>query len=357
MNDYVKSIQFDIDYLTLMATIFVAILGWIVALLLQRSNARHQHKIEVRYDTYKQFIQLHKEIQDIAGRLSVESHPPFILMDSCMIGNEVGLKTEQECVLSGSQKWSQFVNDLNKTYSNFSNKYVELMYLFGDWTAALSSLEKTKDILCKEIERLKKSTYINLNSLQMYSSHNKQDWRNWDKKEIEDITDSINKDMNEVGLYLHDFMVLIHNELLSGYFGKKQLIRKTLSSEYKVLTKRGIEVRLDYKMIKKMSSYKKELVEECNEGLEKTNSKTTQEYKEYLTSIVEERCPDCGIKLEVVSVDKNDEGFNYQFICGHGWKGNSLKEMIVIKELLKIQIKKKGERENLRKNMREVLIQ
>ncbi|MDF1496906.1 MAG: hypothetical protein P1P90_02500 [Patescibacteria group bacterium] len=43
----------------------------------------------------------------------------------------------------------------------------------------------------------------------------------------------------------HDLMVLIHNELLSSYFGHKRPTRRTLDPEYKVLTKKGIIVNLD----------------------------------------------------------------------------------------------------------------
>ena len=40
-------------------------------------------------------------------------------------------------------------------------------------------------------------------------------------------------------------MTLIHNQLLSGYFGYRKPLRKTLYSQFKVLTEKGFEVRLE----------------------------------------------------------------------------------------------------------------
>ncbi|MCK5027447.1 MAG: hypothetical protein KAS07_03435 [Candidatus Pacebacteria bacterium] len=331
MKDLIKNIQFDVDYLTLMATISVAVLGWLVALILQRSNAKHQHKIEVRYDIYKQFVQLHKEIQDVSSKLGVKSNPPFILMDSCMIGHQVGLNTEQECVQKGVEDWRRFVDELNQTYLDYSTGYVELLYLFENWTAALGSLEYVKKKLCEELEKLKESTHTNLRLLHMHSSRNGQDWRGWDRDEVENIAKLINRDMQETGAYLHDFMVLIHNELLSGYFKKNRLIRKTLSSEYKVLTKKGFKIRIDHKQVRAMKGFFKEIKLECDEELEE-NSKG--EYHEYLLSIKKEECPECGNKLEVMLIDKKSEMKCYLFTCGHSW------EVAKKKDLLKGQVKK-----------------
>ncbi|NCB20651.1 MAG: hypothetical protein EOM88_01850 [Clostridia bacterium] len=68
MDIFVKIIQFiksnNMDY-TLVVTIFVAVLGWIVAIVLQHRNIRNQHKVQIRYDIYKQLVQAKKDIQDL----------------------------------------------------------------------------------------------------------------------------------------------------------------------------------------------------------------------------------------------------------------------------------------------------
>jgi hypothetical protein len=48
----------NIDFLTLVATIVIALIGWIVALALQRWNIKKEHQVEVRYDIYKQLVTL-----------------------------------------------------------------------------------------------------------------------------------------------------------------------------------------------------------------------------------------------------------------------------------------------------------
>ncbi len=75
----------EIEKTTLIATILVAVIGWIFALWLQSRNIKRQHQVDIRYDIYKQLVQLHKDVQDTLGRLSAISHPPFISMESSMI--------------------------------------------------------------------------------------------------------------------------------------------------------------------------------------------------------------------------------------------------------------------------------
>ena len=170
----------NLDIYTLLATICLAILGWIVALALQRKNIRDQHKIQIKYDIYKQFVSLHKEIQDSTSKLGAHISPPFVLMDTAMIPFELKLKKEykdqwiqwgeQECVLEGEKKWTAYVQESYKLYSKFSDKFLNMLYVTEDWAAALRPLLLTKKILFKEIASLQKQIHEQLGILQAYKA-------------------------------------------------------------------------------------------------------------------------------------------------------------------------------------------
>ena len=244
----------NVDQLTLVVTMAVAIFGWIVALLLQRSNAKHQHKIQVRYDIYKQLLKASEQTQDQINQLAAMS-PPFILMRSCMIPFDLKIpkeykgsfipRTEQECVFEGEQKWTEFVSSVFDAYLSFTSQYLEMLYIFEGWAAAIQPLNKTQKIFTEEVNCLKDEIHKQAGLLQMYTVKNGHDWRKWEQKDVETIMNKIREDTYAIGMYMHDFMVLVHNELLSKYFRHRRLIRKTLDPKYKVLTKEGIVVRLE----------------------------------------------------------------------------------------------------------------
>lgn len=131
-------------------------------------------------------------------------------------------------------------------------------------------------------------------------------------------------------------MTLIHNNLLSKYFRQKRPIRKTLDPEYKVLTKEGIVERVDWKKVRKMESYKKELIEIAQKQIEGSEI-VSQEYKDFLNSIVNEICPSCKTLLLVISAENNEKNFSFKYACGHGWKGFTLEDSLTIRELIKMK--------------------
>ncbi|MDP3697364.1 MAG: hypothetical protein Q8R55_05090 [Candidatus Taylorbacteria bacterium] len=345
----------NVDILTLSVTIGVAVVGWLIALWLQRNNVKHQHRVQIKYDIYKQFVSLHKEIQDSISKLGAHASPPFILMSSSMIAFDLKLTkeykgqwipwTEQECLFEGEKKWTSFTQELFDLYSDFSNKFLNMLYVVEDWAAALKPLLPTKDILFKETEQLKKNIHEQLGLLQMYSSKHGHDWRTWDQKDVERITQSINEDAMAIGSYLHDFMVLIHNELLASYFGHKRLIRKTLDPKFEVLVKGAIVENVDWAMVKKTEAWKAELISYANEQLKKSsppNSNISPEYKKFLDSVASGICPNCTTPILVMEAERAEDGFCFRYACGHSWKGISLHETIGIKELFKIKSVREG---------------
>lgn len=243
--------------------LLLAVAGWLFALLLQNINIKKQLKTEIKYDIYKQFVNLHKENQDALASLMAKTSTPWLQMESSMGPFDLKLTKEykceripygeMECVLDGMKKWTSFVNELSTSYFDFNDKYLAILYLFDDWMAPIKNLYEAKECFVVEIENTKARIYKNINALQMHSVNNEYDWRKWDKEKVEVITKNIGYDAHDISCYLHDFMVLTHNELLSEYFEYSRPTRKTLDTKYKVLTKEGIVENLetDKKVIEK----------------------------------------------------------------------------------------------------------
>jgi len=345
----------NIDIYTLSATIAIAVLGWLVALWQQGRNIKQQHKVEVKYEIYRQFVQLRKEVQDAIIKLGTHSSPPFALMDSCMVPFQVGLKkeykgtwlpyNEQECLFEGEKKWTEFAQGLYNFYSDFSEKFLKIMSVTEDWEAALEPILPSKKVLYEEVENLKKNIYENLQILQMFGAKNGHDWRKWSHRDIEKATQNVKEDAMSIGSYLHDFMVLIHNELLSSYFGHKRQTRKTLDPQYKVLTKNGIVENVDWGMLKKSEAWTEELISYAKEQLQKfgpPHGNISAEYEKFLNSIAGGTCPNCNTPIFVMKKESSKDSFGFHYACGHSWKGISIQETIGVKELYKIKSMRKG---------------
>ncbi len=244
----------NIDSLTLVVAILLAVIGWLVALWLQRNNAKHEHKIQVRYDIYKQLLKSSQETQGKLGKLGAIS-PPLILMDSSMIPFNLGLEkeykgeripyNEHECILEGGQKWLDFIRDAFDKYFAFVDQNHEMLVAFDGWEAALKSLMPAQKVFSKEVDKLRRKIYEDISKLQMYSTEHGYDWRKWDKEEIESVANRVMDNSMTITTYVSDLMTLVHNELLSNYFNYQKPIRKTLDPKYKVLTSEGLVLRLE----------------------------------------------------------------------------------------------------------------
>ncbi|MCX5782078.1 MAG: hypothetical protein NT145_05185 [Elusimicrobia bacterium] len=66
------------------------------------------------------------------------------------------------------------------------------------------------------------------------------------------------------------------------------------------------------------------------------------DYKEFLKNISEEKCPVCMEKLEIVSADEKGNVAKYKFKCGHSHIHAKFHETIVMREHLKLKLKKPG---------------
>jgi hypothetical protein len=257
--------------------LFLAVLGWGLTVWLQGRNNKENLKNQIKYDIYKQLVILYKDNNESLASLMAKTSSPFIMMESSMISYNLKLKkeykgewicySEAECVLDGSKKWNLFIGEISNSYFDFSEKYNDILYMLEAWEAPIKNLNVSKESLLLEINKIKERVYKNINILQMYSTKNGYDWRKWKKEDVEKILDDININLMNVNPYFHDFMVLVHNKLLSEYFGYSRPTRKTLDKKYKVLTEKGFVINLE-KDQNKIEEYRKIIKE--NEKYSKT---------------------------------------------------------------------------------------
>lgn len=347
--------EINIDSWTLIATIFLAIIGWLVSLWLQRKNLKDQHRTQIQYDIYKQLVQARKELQEPLNDLGASVVTPFILMDSSMIPFTLKLKkqyknswfeySESECLLDGEQKWNKYVNGIKDSVSKFINKYIIFISIFEDWEAALSKLINTKNILAYEIQKLKKSIDSHADYFQTISSEKGHDWRNWDRKDLEMRTNDIRDCAFTIGSYINDFMVLAHNELMAKYFNHKRSMRITLDPKYKVLVKDMLIENVDHKKVAEMKINKDKVISYAQALLDRSlppKGTIDPDYEKFLRSVISGFCPTCNNPIEVYSFEESDNSFCFNYLCGHSWKGITIEETISVSELIKTKTARPG---------------
>jgi len=310
--NYFETIKLDL--LTFIVMIIIAILGWIIGIWRQR----RQHRFNIMYDIYKQFTKLFIEVQDSLTKLG-GIYSPFFLMDSYRIAFELKISSEQKFISKGEQEWTKFCDESFDLYFDYNNKTKNLSHLLENWQATFKPVLLAKNILLQEIENSRKKIYINLKNLKNYKRKYGNDWREWNRSEIEKFIKSTSDISMDISMYLNDFKTLLHNDLLSKYFKHKIGVRKTLSSEYKILTNKGIIINLDYKWMKKM---KKKHAGKIQDKLNEINNsdKIDIKYKKLSRYI----CPECDNKIEIINFKEEENDFLFEYECGHSWKEKKL---------------------------------
>lgn len=230
---------------TTIIPIVLVVIGWLITLFLQRKNIKDQLKTQIKYDIYKQITQIHHEIQGSLIELYTASSPPFILMDSTFIGVKVKLETEQQALQEGWKVWNKHVKKAFNDYFEFMDNYVKFLYFIEDWGGPLKKLKSAQKKLKEEVDKKSEKIYKIITDWQTISTKEGYDWRNWDKKAIKEIGKELSEGVIDIGCYLVDFMVLVHNELMAEYFKYKIGTRKPQDKAYKVLTIKGLITKDD----------------------------------------------------------------------------------------------------------------
>ncbi len=245
-----------IAVIALIVTILLAVAGWIFTIWRQQRNFKQEQQAKINYEIYSQLVTLHKNLQDAIGSFNAATSPPIIQMRADLVPYEIqqqygvlhGQKPirEHEVMFKATQRYSNWVyEELLGKHSQYMDEYVKFLYLTEDWTAPLSTTQHALSVLRKEIESLGDQIKVHLDTLQFYSGNNGDDWRNWNEDDLRSHGQSITDLVMTVSMYIHDFMVIVHNELLAPYYNHERPTRKTMDEELKVLTKEGLVVRIE----------------------------------------------------------------------------------------------------------------
>jgi hypothetical protein len=240
----------------LIVTIILALIGWGISIWLQQRNLKQQQQAKINYDIYSQLVTAHKELQDAIASFSASTSAPLILMSAELIPLEIRQQfgdraltpvvTEAECLHKGRVKYSDWVyNNLLEKDSEYFKKLSAFMYLTEDWTAPLASVEKALSVLRTEIQRQNLVMITHKDELQFYALRHGDDWREWNNDDVYNQGRAITNAVFTISSYIHDLMVIIHNELLAPYYGHKRKVRKTLDDSFQVLTKEGLVTRIE----------------------------------------------------------------------------------------------------------------
>jgi len=339
LHTYLKVADAYID-LTLIVPIVIAIAGWIIAVIIQGYTLRKKHRIDIRYDIYKQFVTLHKKLEKNLHQFSANTLDPFLQMKGAMIPSTIEIlnKSTSNCLQDANKIWLDYYEKLQSNYFQFNDEYLNMLYLFEDWNAPLEKLLSTTNTYSQVVNHLQGNIYKNLSTLQLYQSKADYDWRNWDQKEIKDIIESIKSDILDISYYTIDLMILIHNELLGKHFRQKRLIRKTTSEKYKVLTKKGICIRLDKTLIKKLAKNKKVLINVIEQALDTETIPTQENLKKSISLLKNGVCPKCKNKIDIYNIEKKDGYIFFKFTCGDVWETVIRQEKMKVKEYIYIKL-------------------
>ena len=131
---------------------------------------------------------------------------------------------------------------------------------------------------------------------------------------------------------------------MAKYFNHRRSTRITLDSKYKVLIKDKFIENVDHKKVAEMKVNKEKIIAYAQALLDSlsSNGAIAQDYEEFLRSVTSGVCPTCNNPIEVYSLEENDDGFCFDYLCGDSWKGVTVKEIITINELIKTKTTRPG---------------
>ena len=75
---------------------------------------------------------------------------------------------------------------------------------------------------------------------------------------------------------------------------------------------------------------------------EELNAIVAEDQRKFYDALSQGICPTCGIKLKVIEHTDDENGFNYQYKCGHGFRGLTIQDNVTAHESLGIKQKRKG---------------
>jgi hypothetical protein len=223
-------VETTVDFLPILITI----IGWGVIFYLQKRQIRDNAKIKI----YEELQDLKKNIDDININFAfISSGLLFLDMEWAEnSSNPTKLK------MSAFEHWMRYTTQLNEQISNFTFAYLNFLNHIEMWMGVMPRLKKAKNTLFTEFRKLNKK----LSDHQLYLLELEYDWKIWDQEDIKKHFKEINSEFDAAGTgFVDDFMVLVHNLLVSPIFGYKKRHRENFANleklkSYKILTIDGL---------------------------------------------------------------------------------------------------------------------
>jgi len=232
------------DFAPMTLAILIAIAGWLLQGYFERKSRAENIKNQIKYDIYSDIVNAYEDFVEKGTRLTDISRLSSLLisMDADLILGNV--TKDPHYILTGNQaaikKWHEFIaSSLEKRYA-FLVSFQKFSHIFESWESVLASCKPAYEIATRKIGLLGEATYKYFTYLQSMDS---QKWTTWNRKELEEVSNALHEKILIEPMYIYDLMVIIHNELVSEFFGHQRPARVPGDPNIEVLTKEGLKKR------------------------------------------------------------------------------------------------------------------
>jgi len=223
----------------------VSVLGWFVVHQLGVYQQRQQLKNEARLRVYSELYSFKKKVDEDTTTLGLALKNSTVLLLMSFENKRDGDKSTNN--LKALDLWRKHVSDLSEASSSFTNSYIDLWLHAEMWIGILPQLKVAhKELFENQLKQLQGRLHQYINYLQNQSIKEFY-WDKWDKDEITKRSEEIRDVFDEIASgYIDDYMVLIHNRLVSPIFGYKKQPRENFANmrkvkEYFILTEDGLK--------------------------------------------------------------------------------------------------------------------
>lgn len=228
-------------------TTVIAITGWWLANESQNKTIEKNMKNTIRYEFYREILSYSQRLSSSLSSLSAKLYSPISMMKALESPKELvekGLLKNKEPE-AGLKYFNEKNDEVFEAYSNTMENYSLFLYHLMSWQSAIPKLDETIFKYRERFENDMENLHKDMTDARSMHYEVGRDWREWDERQIKEIFEKHQYVVLNQMNFLHDLMVLIHNELISVHFSKPREIRKTMDDSFEVLTENGFEVRVE----------------------------------------------------------------------------------------------------------------
>jgi len=223
--------------------VILIIVGWLAVFWFSLKQQKEQLKNNTKLKVYEELYDFKKELDEKSNDLGILLNPfsiPFLDME--YVDRTIPPSQRNFQAL---KFWNKYLRKLSERTSAFVGAYLKFWIHCEMWIGVIPKLKKAKKELFEiQLSQLTNKLYKHHQYLQNLQIQNYW-WEKWDREDIKRRTEKISEEFDQIAIgYVDDFMVEIHNILISSLIGYKKITRenfKNLPKNYKVLTQDGIK--------------------------------------------------------------------------------------------------------------------